>query len=89
MMKERTRYQEKVIRNYYEHRDEIALQRLGEMVTNLYLAEGKARARLWTQARGSLEKLNIPATRIEHLVKSDSPELLAQLLNELLGRPGK
>ena len=38
-MTERTRYQEKVIRNFYQNRDAIAVQRLQELVSDLYLAE--------------------------------------------------
>ena len=59
-------------------------QRLGDLVTDLYLAEGKARERLWKRTAGALEKLEVPATRIEHLVHSDNPALLAALVKERL-----
>ncbi len=85
-MAERTRYQEKVIRNYYQNQDAILLQRLGEQVTNLYLAEGKARQKLWKTIHTSLEKLKVPASRIEQLVKQDDAALLAKLLEELLAK---
>jgi hypothetical protein len=62
------------------------LQRLGEMVTDLYLAEGKARARLWKRIAAALEKLEVPASRIEHLVETDNPALVADLLKTLLDR---
>jgi hypothetical protein len=83
---ERTKYQEKVIKNYYRNQDAILMQRLTEMVSNLYLAEGKSRARLWKNAAGVLEKLKVPATRVEHLLKSDDPALLARLVEELLAK---
>ncbi|MBX9789409.1 MAG: hypothetical protein K2Y37_10880 [Pirellulales bacterium] len=85
-MAERTRYQEKVIRNYYQNQDAILLQRLGEQVTNLYLAEGKARQKLWKTISVSLEKLKVPASRISQLVKQDDAALLAKLLEELLAK---
>ena len=85
-MAERTRYQEKVIRNYYQNQDAILLQRLGEQVTNLYLAEGKARQKLWKTITASLEKLKVPASRIDQLVKQDDAALLARLLEELLAK---
>jgi hypothetical protein len=85
-MAERTKYQQKIIKNYYQNYDAIALQRLGEQVTELYLAEGKARARLWEQTTKSLEKLKIPASRIKRIVESDDPALLAKLLEELLAK---
>ena len=85
-MAERTKHQEKIIRNYYENAEGIALQKLGEQVTELYLAEGKARAKVWQRITGHLEKLKVPASRIEHLVKSDNPSLVAKLLEELLAK---
>lgn len=85
-MAERSKHQDKIIRNYYQNQDAILLQRLGEQVTDLYLAEGKARAKQWQRAAATLEKLKVPASRIEHLVGSDNPALLAKLLEELLAK---
>ncbi len=86
MAKKRTSYQDRIIRNYYENQDSIMLQRLGELLTDLYLAEGKARERLWKRAAGALERLKVPPERIEHLVASDNPALLAKLVQELMGK---
>lgn len=85
-MAERSKYQQNIIKNYYENFDTLQLQRLGELVTELYLAEGKARAAQWKKAVQVLEKMKIPKTRIDHLVKSDNPQLLAKLLEELLAK---
>lgn len=85
-MAERSKYQDKIIRNYYENRDAIALQRLGELVSELYLAEGKGRQRAWKNVASALEKLKIPAKRIEHLVAQDNPSLVAKLVEELLAK---
>lgn len=85
-MAQRTKYQEKIIKNYYQNQDAILLQRLSEQVTELYLAEGKARAKQWQKIQGVLEKMKVPASRIEHLVKSDNPSLLAKLVEELLAK---
>ncbi len=79
-----TKYQQKIIKNYYENREAISLQRLSELVTELYLSEGKARERQWKFIVGALEKLKLPADRIEHLRKKDDPKLLAKLVEELL-----
>ena len=83
-MKKRTAYQERAIRNYYQNRDEIMLQRLEELVTDLFLAEGKGKTRLWNRAAEVLEKLNVPATEIQRLVASDNPTLLANVVTKLL-----
>jgi hypothetical protein len=83
---QRSKHQQKVIKNYYENREAISLQRLSELVTELYLAEGKNRARQWTFIRTALEKLKIPPKRIEDLVKQDNPALVAKLVEELLAK---
>ncbi len=85
-MAERSNYQDKIIRNYYRNEAELKLQRLSELVTELYLAEGKSRAKYWKQTATALEKLKIPPDRIAHLVQQDRPELLAKLVEELMVR---
>ncbi|MCE2727930.1 MAG: hypothetical protein LW698_14330 [Planctomycetaceae bacterium] len=85
-MAELTKYQRSIVKNYYENLDTALLQRLGEQVTDLYLAEGKKRDKLWTSVTGSLAKLGVPAARIDHVRKSDDARKLAQLLQELLAK---
>jgi hypothetical protein len=85
-MPKRSSYQDRIIKRYYQNRDEIMLQRLGELVTDLYLAEGKSRARIWERIAAALANLKVPASRIEHLVAGDNPALVAKLLEELLNR---
>jgi len=85
-MAKRSAYQQRVIRDYYQNQDAIAMQKLGDLVTDLYLAEGKARVRLWKRVTTSLEKLKIPNSRVQHIVQSDNPALLADLLRELLDK---
>jgi hypothetical protein len=84
MAKQRSSYQDRVIRNYYQNRDDIMLQRLGELVTDLFLAEGQARARLWKRVAEVLEKLKVPKPEIQHLVRSQNPTLVANVLKRLL-----
>ncbi len=85
-MPKRSAYQQRVIKNYYKNRDAIALQRLGEMVTDLYLAEGKKRGRLWERVAGALEKLEVAPPRIKHILASDNPSLVAKIVEELMGK---
>lgn len=82
-MPEHTPYQRQVIRRYYERQPEILRQRLEELVTELFLAEGKKRDRLWQRAENDLEKLGVPRPRIDHLLKKADPALLAEMLQEL------
>lgn len=83
-MAKRSDHQQRIIRRYYENKDEIMLQRLGELVTDLYLAEGKSRARLWERVGAALKNLKVPESQIQHLVRSDNPSLVANLLQQLL-----
>lgn len=85
-MAEHSKHQQKIIKNYYDNKEAISLQRLGELVTELYLAEGKKRETEWKHVVSALEKLKVPASRIEHLRKSDNPALVAKLLEELLAK---
>ena len=81
-----TKHQTKIIKNYYDNFENIQLQKLQEQVTELYLSEGKAREKRWKTIVTALEKLKVPASRIEHIHKADSPPLLAKLLEELLAK---
>jgi hypothetical protein len=85
-MAKKASYQERIISRYYEHQDAIMVQRLGELVSELYLAEGKARTRLWDRAARAMKNLSVPAERIEHIVRSDNPSLVANLVKEMEGR---
>ncbi len=85
-MAKRSSYQQRVVKDYYRNRDAIMLQRLGELVSDLYLAEGRARDRLWKRVAAALKNLKVPATRIEHITRSDNPALVASLLKELVDR---
>jgi len=87
-MAKRSAYQQRVIRDYYKNQDAIMLQRLGDLVTDLFLAEGKAKARLWKRVGDTLEKLKVPKKQIQHIVQSDNPTLLANLLKQLLDGKG-
>ena len=81
-----SKHQQNIIKNYYDNRESISLQRLSELVTELYLAEGKGREKQWKFIISALQKLEIPADRIEHLRKQDNPALLAKLVEELIAK---
>lgn len=83
-MSERSKYQQKVISRYYENRDAIALQRAQELVTELYLSEGKKRQKHWKTLTTHLEKLGVGASTIEHLIKEDDPAKVATLLKKMV-----
>ena len=73
-MTERSRYQEGIIKRYYENRDAIMYQKLTELVTELYLSEGKKRASLWTR---------VPEPKIAQILEKDDPAFLARFLERM------
>lgn len=79
-----SKYQQKVIKNYYENRESIALQRAQELITELYLSQGKKRAKNWESLANHLEKLGVKKPVIDHLISQDNPELVANLLKTLM-----
>jgi len=83
-MAKHTPHQQKIVKNYYKNRSAISQQRLGELVTDLYLAEGKKRETIWKRIRSALENLEIKPDRIDHLQRQDNPEMVARLVQELL-----
>jgi hypothetical protein len=84
MSEPRTKHQEKIIKAYYRNRDAIALQKAMEQVSELYLTEGKKRAQVWQRLLGNLEKIGLPADRIEHLKEQDDPGLIAETLKKFV-----
>ena len=79
-------YQQKIIKRYFRNYDAIQSQRLSELTTDLYLAEGKARDRLWKRVADILTKLEFPPSRIEHLLQKKDPALLPGIMKELEGK---
>ncbi len=78
-----TPHQQKIIKRYYDNQDTLQLQRLAELVSDLYLSEGKKRAKTWDAIVAAMQKLDIPQARIDHLRKQDNPALIAEVVKEL------
>ncbi|MEN1679318.1 MAG: hypothetical protein AAGJ46_06965 [Planctomycetota bacterium] len=86
MDKQYSKYQQKVIKNFYDNREAVGLQRLQELVTELYLAEGKKREKQWEYIVKALEKTGMKPDRIAHLREQDDPAMLAKVVQELMGK---
>ncbi len=66
------------------------LQKLGELVTELYLADTQARRdRLWQRAHKAMIKLKIPPAIIDHIMKKQDVEILAKNLQDWQGGKNK
>jgi hypothetical protein len=76
-------YQQKIIKRYYNNYDAIQHQRLSELTTEIYLAEGKKLDRLWKTVGEMLKKLEFPESRLTHLLSTRDPKLLPGILQEL------
>ena len=81
--REYSKYQKKVISRFYDNREQMDEQRLAELVTNLFLATGKKRSNFWITAREAMERMEVPQSRIDHIVNSDDPALLAEVVKDI------
>jgi hypothetical protein len=79
-------YQQKIIKRYYDNLDTISAQKLAELVGDLYLAEGKQKKKLWAAAAAAMQKLKVPQSRIDQILKQENPALLADLVKDLQGK---
>lgn len=77
-----TPYQQRIIKRYYRQRGAIAWQRLAELVSELFVAEGKKRERLWADVAAHLRALEVPEPRIAHILQQKDPQILARLVKE-------
>ena len=79
-------YQKSVINNYYRNLDSISLQRLSELVSELYLADSEAKQkRLWERAEKAMLNLKIPPAIVEHIMSKRDVQVLAKNLQEWQG----
>jgi hypothetical protein len=80
---ERSTYQNEVISRYYDNLDTIMLQKLGELVTELYLADTAAKKeRLWQRAHKAMVKLKVPPAIINHIMQKRDVQILAKNLQD-------
>jgi hypothetical protein len=76
-------HQQKIIKRYYDNREQIDQQRLAELVTNLYLASDKKKPKLWEQAEEAMTRLKVPESRIAHVIKTADPAILADVVQDI------
>ena len=88
--REYTAHQRGIINRHYQNRDTILLTRLGEIVSELALAESdKVKNRLWKRAEQALRASSAKPERVERVISAKSVEALATLLTELDRGKGK
>ena len=82
-MPDYTPYQQKIIKRYYDNYENTGRQRLGELATDLYLADGKKLANGWKRAGEIMRRLKVPEERIRIIMESKDPAMLAKLVKDL------
>jgi hypothetical protein len=76
--------QSKIVKRYYDNLDNAMTQKLGEMVSDLYLAETPAKQKaLWDRVVKALENTDADPEHWQQFVKSRSIEKLALFLGDL------
>ena len=87
-----SRGQRTIVERYYEHRDTIAANNLGELVSQLWLVDADAKPkdadRLWERAGKALAHLTREDPRVAKALGDRDVKLLATLANELGGARG-
>jgi hypothetical protein len=74
-------YQKGVIGRYYENRDNIMLQKLQELVTELYLVDSdKKEDRLWERVEKAMKNLKVNPKIREHIMRKRNVKVLAENL---------
>jgi hypothetical protein len=83
---EYSKYQQEVISQYYKNLDSIMLQKLSELVSDLYLANSPEKLdKLWDRVHKAMLKLKIPPAIVSHIMQKRSIEILAKNLQDWLG----
>lgn len=82
--KQYTPYQKGVIRRYYENRETMSTQKLGELVSELYLCTSEKKAeKLWERAHKALVAAGANKVWLENVVAKRDLEGLAKIVKEL------
>mgnify|MGYP003407183764 CR=1 FL=1 len=79
-----TEYQKKVIRNFYENKDLRLIQKLGELVSDMYLETNeKKKESGWKKIQKMLVDLTVHPNEIEFLTKDKNLTVISRKLAEM------
>ena len=79
-----TPYQQKVIRRFYENKDLRLIQKLGELVSNLYVETSeKKREYGWKRIKEILIDLKVHPHEVEFLTKDKNLTVISKKLAEV------
>jgi mevalonate kinase len=79
-----TPYQKGIVKRYYEHRDTLALQKLGEIVSDLYVETSESKlARTWRAVHKHLLAAGVHKADADWIVAERDLGALAKLVAQL------
>ena len=79
-----SKYQQKVIKNFYDNKDIRLVQKLGELVSNLYLeTNDKKKETGWKKIKKMLTNLKVHPGEVEYLTKDKTLSLISKKLDEI------
>lgn len=86
MMNEKgyTKYQQKAIKNFYDNKDLRLVQKLGELVSNLYLETSEKKIETgWKKVKKMLTDLKVHPGEVEFLTKDKNLSIISKKLDEI------
>jgi hypothetical protein len=79
-----TPYQKKSIRNFYDNKDTRLVQKLGELVSNLYLETNEKKIETgWKKIKKMLTDIKVHPGEVEYLTKDKNISIISKKLDEL------
>ena len=83
--REYSSYQQGVIKRYYDNLPQGTLDKLAELVTELYLAKTeKKREQLWQRVEKAMAVIKVPEKIAQHILSKRDPVILAANLEDWL-----
>ncbi len=84
-MPEMSNYQRRIVERYYSRRDTIMLNKLQELVTDLYLADSdRKRDQLWKRVQAAMANLKVTPALADHILARRDPQILARHIQDWL-----
>ncbi len=79
-----TPYQQGIVKRYYQNKETLANQKLGEIVSELYLETNPKKAeRLWQSTKTALLNAGATPSRVNKIVEEKNLKALADLVTEI------
>ena len=85
-MADLSRHQSKIVKRFYENRDTLSIQKLGEIVSDLFMADTeKKTTKLWERAEKALANAGADKKKAAQIIEAKDLKALGELVNALSG----